>query len=153
MRVSINAIDDVITIDGTAGLTDCAALFAQGISAVQWRDDIGELEFVGHSKPNEVITEFTPYQSYVDNAVPIPEPEPPPLPDPPPPPVVFEPPEMLTPDQQVMFDHENRTLALEGKPPMTEADFMSMLKAKAEAYNAVMNAAFQEALAAQDQPH
>ena len=34
-----------------------------------------------------------------------------------------------TVEQEVAFDHENRILALEGKPPITVQDFLTKLKA------------------------
>jgi len=43
-------------------------------------------------------------------------------PDPYVPPVVPEP--VPTPEQTILFDHENRVRALEGQPPLTSSDFL-----------------------------
>ena len=54
------------------------------------------------------------------------------VPDPyvePPPP----PPAPPTPEQQVLFDHENRILAQEGLPPLSMADFVTKMNASAPA--------------------
>lgn len=71
MRVSINAADNIVVIDGEPCRSDCAELITSGISIVQWYGDHGEIEFIGHAQPNGAITDFAPYQSYVDNAVPL----------------------------------------------------------------------------------
>lgn len=76
MRVSINAADNIAVIDGEPCRSDCAELITSGISIVQWYDDHGEIEFIGHAQPNGEISDFAPYQSYVDNAVPIAPPPP-----------------------------------------------------------------------------
>lgn len=49
------------------------------------------------------------------------------VPDPyvPPEPVAAQP----TPEQQTLFDHENRLLAQEGKPPITAEDFVAQMTA------------------------
>jgi len=33
----------------------------------------------------------------------------------------------LSPDEQLAFDHENRLRVLEGQPPLTQEDFITML--------------------------
>jgi hypothetical protein len=68
MRVAIITTDNIIVIDGVPHRTDCADLVAQQISAVQWYETEGEVEYIGHAKPNEKITDFTAFQTYVDNA-------------------------------------------------------------------------------------
>lgn len=68
MRVSIIAADNLIYIDGEAHDCDCSGLLASGVSAVQWHDGQGEVEFVGHVEPNEMITNFEPFQAFVDKA-------------------------------------------------------------------------------------
>jgi len=51
----------------------------------------------------------------------VPDPYVEPEPPPPPPP---------TPEQTVLFDHENRVLALEGLPPITVEDFVAKANRK-----------------------
>ena len=75
MRVSLNCVDDVIHINGKPMVVDCSALRDEGISAIQWYGKHGEIEFLGHPKPNEMIKDFTPYQDFVDMAEPWPEPK------------------------------------------------------------------------------
>ena len=61
-----------------------------------------------------VNRDYEEYLQWVeDGGVPDPyvEPEPPP-------------PEGPSPEQQTLFDHENRLLAIEGYPPLTIADFL-----------------------------
>jgi hypothetical protein len=77
MRVSIIAEDDCIVVDKVAKLVDCRELIAKEISAIQWYGDHGEIEFVGHKKPNEVFHSFEEFQSLVTAAKPIPSPKPP----------------------------------------------------------------------------
>ncbi|VIO80127.1 hypothetical protein [Bradyrhizobium ivorense] len=71
MRVSISVADNIVVIDGEVCRSDCSELLASNISGVQWYGEQGEIEYVSHVQPNEPITDFAPYQSYVDNAVPI----------------------------------------------------------------------------------
>jgi len=42
-------------------------------------------------------------------------------------PVDYVAPKPLTPDEQLAFDHENRLRVLEGQPPLTQEDFITML--------------------------
>ena len=72
MRVSINTRDNQVFADGKMHGADCSELLSKGITAVQWDGSAGEIEFVGHAKPNENIEDFSPYQKYVDAAVPWP---------------------------------------------------------------------------------
>jgi hypothetical protein len=76
MRVAISSVDDVIHIDGNAMRTDCAALRAREISAVQWYGEAGEIEYIGHKRPNEKIEDFEPFHAFVAQAEPFQEPEP-----------------------------------------------------------------------------
>lgn len=76
MRVAIITEDNFLVVDGQQMRSDCSELVAQQIRAVQWYDTEGEVEHIGHIKPNEKITDFSPYQVYVDNAVPLQPPEP-----------------------------------------------------------------------------
>ena len=56
-------------------------------------------------------------QWLADGGVPDPYVEPPPPPPAPP-----------TPEQQVLFDHENRIRSQEGAPPLTMADFVTKVQ-------------------------
>lgn len=51
--------------------SDCAELRAQGISAVQWDGKEGHIEYIGHKKPNEMITSFTRFQKYFAHSTPL----------------------------------------------------------------------------------
>ena len=75
MRVAINAIDNVVTIDGWPHNCDCKALLGDEISAVQWYGDHGEIEFVGHKRPNARFDDFSEFQEFVDQAEPWPKPK------------------------------------------------------------------------------
>jgi dipeptidase len=84
MRVTIAVEDNIVMVDREARKVDCSPLLADGVHAVQWYDeDVGELEFrtmidktkqIKTRKPNEIITDFSPYQPYVDlwQTLPIP---------------------------------------------------------------------------------
>ena len=64
--------------------------------------------------PDPANRDYAEYLQWVeDGGVPDPWVEPPP-PEP-----------MPTTEQQILFDHENRVLALEGKPPITAEDFIA----------------------------
>ncbi|MET3969080.1 hypothetical protein [Bradyrhizobium sp. S3.9.1] len=76
MRATIAVSDNIVIEDGVPMRSDCTALAAQQISAVQWYGTEGEVEHAKHAKPNEVITDFAPYQIYIDNADPLVPPEP-----------------------------------------------------------------------------
>jgi hypothetical protein len=79
-RVSIISTDHNIVIDGVGMKTDCAELLADQISAVQWEDGAGHIEFVRHVRPNEMIDDFSPFEKYVEAAY-APQPlNPPPVP-------------------------------------------------------------------------
>lgn len=68
MRLSIIAADNVIVIDGAVHESNCSGLMAKGISALQWYGDEGEIEYVGHMKPNELTKDLKPFQQYIDRA-------------------------------------------------------------------------------------
>lgn len=68
MRVSIIAADNTIMIDGVHHVCDTSVLIKEGISAVQWYGDHGEVEYVGHVKPNDAIESLHEYQEFVDHA-------------------------------------------------------------------------------------
>jgi hypothetical protein len=73
MRVTIHAIDNIVYINNEVRNSDCAELLAEGVRAIQWDNKNGILEYVGHKKPNEVITDFAPYQKYIDQSTTFPE--------------------------------------------------------------------------------
>jgi hypothetical protein len=77
MRVSILVPDNTVYVDGVPAPVDCTEL-ASDTHAVQWYDDYGEVEYVTtidpeammlHKEPNGMITDFTPYQPYVEEWV------------------------------------------------------------------------------------
>jgi hypothetical protein len=76
MRATIAVSDNLVAVDGVTMKSDCSELAAQQVSAVQWYDTEGEVEYARHVKPNEKITDFGPYQIYIDNADPLVPPEP-----------------------------------------------------------------------------
>jgi hypothetical protein len=77
MRVSIVAPDDTVVINGVASILDCKELRAQGIHAIQWYEDHGEVEFERHAKPNEIMHDLEMIETLVGMAKPIPSPKPP----------------------------------------------------------------------------
>lgn len=75
MRATIVVEDNIVLIEGEAMPVDCKALIADGIRAVQWYEVFGEVEYRTEldtkekaftRKGNEKITDFSPYQKYVD---------------------------------------------------------------------------------------
>jgi hypothetical protein len=75
MHVTIVVEDNIVIVDGKWRKVDCSPLFKDGIRAVQWHEALGEIEFRTEfdaenkmlaRQPNETITKFSPYQSYVD---------------------------------------------------------------------------------------
>jgi hypothetical protein len=75
MRVTIVADDNIVLVDGVPRTVDCSPLVAEGMHAVQWYDTFGEEEFRTEvdaqtyamtRKPNQTITDFSPYQPYLD---------------------------------------------------------------------------------------
>jgi hypothetical protein len=69
MRATIVVDDGIVVIDGKPLRVDCSPLADQDIHAVQWYDNEGEVEFKGTwkaRKPNRFISDFSPYQQYVD---------------------------------------------------------------------------------------
>lgn len=75
MRATLIVPDNMVSIDGQlARHVDLSALVAAGVHAVQWYDSYGEVEFVSGfdpelkiptRKPNEYITDFTPFESFI----------------------------------------------------------------------------------------
>jgi hypothetical protein len=75
MRISIIAVDNIVSVDREAHSVACDELTAQDIHAVQWHDDHGEIEFQTFRlasekrwdrKPNEMIEDFSEYEIYVE---------------------------------------------------------------------------------------
>ena len=74
MKVTIIREDDAVYVDGVAHTVDCSTL-APEVHAVQWDGVRGEVEYrvtrcdhcgARTKKGNEIISDFTPYQKYVD---------------------------------------------------------------------------------------
>jgi hypothetical protein len=71
MRATIVVDDNVVLVDGVPQTVDCSPLIEQNIHAVQWYDTWGEEEFRSDPEtfgraPNNRITDFSPYQPFVD---------------------------------------------------------------------------------------
>jgi hypothetical protein len=77
MRVSIHTADNIIVIDGKTLAVDCRTLRSREVAALQWYGQMGEVEFIGHKRQNEIIRSLKEFQDFIDRAQPIPEPEPP----------------------------------------------------------------------------
>lgn len=70
MRVVIIQEDNRVSVEGFSETVDLSTL-DEGIHVVQWYGTVGEIEYkhdyVANTKaPNVRITDFTPYQKYVD---------------------------------------------------------------------------------------
>lgn len=70
MRVVIVAEDSRVSVEGASEMVDLSTL-DEDIHVVQWYGTVGEVEykhdFVENTrKPNTRITDFAPYQKYVD---------------------------------------------------------------------------------------
>jgi len=72
MRIAILVDDNIVVTNRVPQRSDCSSLAAEGISAVQWDGEKGHVEFAGHIKPNEEISDFAPFQPYIDKAKPLP---------------------------------------------------------------------------------
>jgi hypothetical protein len=76
MRATIIIPDNLMSVDGGKFRNvDCASLAGENQRAVRWYDTYGEVEFTrgyDHERkiptcpPNQYITDFSMYQSYVD---------------------------------------------------------------------------------------
>lgn len=75
MRVAIIVDDNIVLVDGKARNVDTSSLIENDIHAVQWYGEFGEEEYRTYMdttlkawsrKPNAIINDFTPYDSYVD---------------------------------------------------------------------------------------
>lgn len=64
MRVSIINEDKSVVVNGIGSSFEFS--LDGGIHAIQWDEDHGEIEYKDPSVPNEVITDFSPYQYLVD---------------------------------------------------------------------------------------
>jgi hypothetical protein len=70
MRVTIIAEENRVNVEGQSKTVDLTTL-AEDIHVVQWHGTVGEVEFKtdyieGTRKHNESISDFTPYQKFVD---------------------------------------------------------------------------------------
>jgi hypothetical protein len=70
MRVTIVAEDNLVVVEGQPERVDLSTLDEE-IHAVQWFGTVGEVEFKtdyieNTRKHNERISDFTPYQKFVD---------------------------------------------------------------------------------------
>jgi hypothetical protein len=75
MRVSIQAADNIIIIDGKILTVNCSTLRSRNISAVQWYDELGEVEFKDHKQANQAIRSIKEFQSLIDEAKPLADPK------------------------------------------------------------------------------
>jgi hypothetical protein len=66
MRAIIVPADKLVIVDGIPA-NGVNAEYPQGVHAIQWFGENGFIEFEGSPKPpNEVITDFSPYQPILD---------------------------------------------------------------------------------------
>jgi hypothetical protein len=71
MRASIVRPDNTVVVDGLTVFNVDLSSIPSNVHAVQWYDTHGEVELVngqGHHTENVTITDFSPYQQYVDTA-------------------------------------------------------------------------------------
>jgi len=75
MRVVIVPNDNAVFIDGFMYLVDLAELREQGVHAVQWYGEFGEVEYTTawrpdegrhHREPNKPISSLEEFQKYID---------------------------------------------------------------------------------------
>jgi hypothetical protein len=71
MRVTIVVDDNIVLVNGQPAHVDLSPLIKDNIHAVQWYDSKGEVEFraddpLGDRQPNERISDFTPFNRYVE---------------------------------------------------------------------------------------
>jgi hypothetical protein len=132
-RIDINVLDDAISIDGRHGTRKFDALRGMGISALHWDGTKGEIEFIGHVKPNLVFDEFPPYEEFTRDVK---------WRDPPVEPLEgsIQPQEVpRTPEtpktleaglNDILLDYENRLRTLEDKAPLTMVEFIDWVWGK-----------------------
>jgi len=70
MRLTIIKDDHRVYVDGVSYEIDCSGL-PEDFHALQWDDNIGHVEYVKlphmkEHKPNEIITDISAYQTYID---------------------------------------------------------------------------------------
>jgi hypothetical protein len=70
MRVTIIAEDNRVNVEGQSETVDLSTL-DEDIHVIQWYGNVGEIEYkydyvAGGKKPNDRITDFSPYQKFVD---------------------------------------------------------------------------------------
>jgi len=75
MRVTIIPDDNTVYVEGACFLIDCSDLRKQGIHAVQFYREHGEVEYKSkwltdearwHREPNKIINDLRDFQSYID---------------------------------------------------------------------------------------
>jgi hypothetical protein len=71
MRVTIIAEENRVNVEGQSETVDCTALYADDVNVIQWYGAGGEIEYFNPRgattiKGNVAITDFAPYQRYVD---------------------------------------------------------------------------------------
>jgi hypothetical protein len=68
MRVTIIVEEDRVNVEGHSETVDCSSL--GDVHVIQWYGTSGEVEFFNAPgatiKGNEAITDFAPYQKYLD---------------------------------------------------------------------------------------
>lgn len=65
MRVTIIKSSNQVYVDGEMFNIDLSGL-PDDFHAMQWYGDHGEIETVGHSKPNQKITDIEPWTLYLE---------------------------------------------------------------------------------------
>ena len=65
MLLTIIKDDNMVYIDKVGVNVDCSDL-PNNFHALQWDGSSGHVEYVGHVDPNNVITDISAYQVYID---------------------------------------------------------------------------------------
>lgn len=72
MRVTIIVEENRVNVEGFSETVDCSALYTSGVHVIQWYGAQGEVEYwnppgqITGIKAPQAITDFSPYQKYVD---------------------------------------------------------------------------------------
>jgi len=70
MRVTIIAEENRVNVEGQSETVDCSALYAEDVHVIQWYGTSGDVEYFNAPgtpvKCNVGITDFTPYQKFID---------------------------------------------------------------------------------------
>tara|TARA_R110002020_G_scaffold172416_1_gene362778 strand:+ start:1639 stop:1890 length:252 start_codon:yes stop_codon:yes gene_type:complete len=72
MRVTIVKQDETVTKDGVSHIEIDMSDLPNNVHAIQWYDTVGDVEYIDETQSeivhirNEEITDFSPYQKYVD---------------------------------------------------------------------------------------